>query len=69
MNNDIGFVLFILFFIVMAGIGGLAVGSGCTREAVQKEAIKAGVAEWQINAETGEKKFTWKKETTGEVAL
>jgi hypothetical protein len=58
--NDAGdrlaiMVLIVLFF----GLGG-ALGIGIGSHLVNREAIKAGVAEWQVNPKTGETKFVWK---------
>jgi hypothetical protein len=67
MRNDSDILGFIALFAVLF-FGGLAVGSyvGCKtgtfdgREWTRQEAIKAGVAEWQVNPKTGETKFVWK---------
>ena len=42
-------------------ISGIIIGRITTRSDMQKEAIKADVAEWQTNPKTGETKFTWIK--------
>ena len=38
------------------------IGAHATRTSLTKQAIKAGVAKWVVNPETGETKFEWIKD-------
>ena len=58
-NNAFAYLLFLVFF--AGGLSGIIIASITTRSDMQKEAIKADVAEWETNPKTGETKFTWIK--------
>lgn len=54
---------FVLTFITIccAGIAGMEVGIASGINRMQKAAIEAKVAEWKIDAKTGERSFEYKK--------
>jgi hypothetical protein len=61
-NREIaGFILSVVGIFVAPSVISFACGSYWQRHQVRQQAINAGVAEWRINSQTGERWFEWLK--------
>ena len=51
--------ILVLFVFFCCGFFGTLIGAEIGKEKIRKQALAAGVAEYQVNAKTGEPEFVW----------